>query len=437
MKRSRNERKSAKPDRTALVQIEKAIYGGAFLARLEGKATFIPLTLPGEQVRIRITEEKRSYAAAEPQEIVSPSPNRVQPPCPHFGVCGGCSYQHTTYESQLDLKQQILRETLQRSGVPAPEDIHVLAADPWAYRNRIRIAFDAGTRVGYRGRRSHDIIPIEKCPITAPLLVKATLSAADLLKTKQLSLEATELSLFCNAEEKSLLASIFVRRGQLRDFDMFAAALSESVPELAGVELVHLPLVDGTAQQLARWGDDSIRYRAAGFEYRVDHGAFFQVNRWLIDTLVQRVLSAHRGALAWDLFAGVGLFARQLAEKFSEVMAVESAPAAMQGLNQNLRGTNGRSVIADTLSFLRAQSRKLKPDLIVLDPPRAGLGQEITAILGNLAAPSIVYVSCDPSTLARDLKALLSTGYSIASVVLADLFPQTFHLETVVTLRKA
>jgi 23S rRNA (uracil1939-C5)-methyltransferase len=436
MKRSRHERNNAKTDKTALVQIEKAIYGGAFLARLEGKATFTPLTLPGEQVRIRITEEKRSYAVAEPQEIVSPSPNRVQPPCPHFGVCGGCNYQHTTYESQLDLKQQILRETLQRAGVPAPEHIHVLADDPWAYRNRIRLAFDAGTRVGYRGRRSHDIIPIEECPITAPLLVKAALSAAEVLKTKQLSLEATELSLFCNAEEKLLLASIFVRRGHLRDFDVFAAALSESVPELAGVELVHQPLVDGTAQQLARWGEDSICYRAAGFDYRVHHGAFFQVNRWLIDSLVQRVLSAHRGALAWDLFAGVGLFARQLAEKFSEVMAVESAPAAIQGLNQNLRGTNGRSVNADTLSFLRAQSPKPNPDLIIVDPPRAGLGPEVTTILGNVAAPCIVYVSCDPSTLARDLKALLSSGYSIASVVLADLFPQTFHLETVVTLRK-
>jgi len=437
MKHRRRERNTPKIEKTALVHIEKAIYGGAFLARLEGKATFVPLTLPGEQARIRIVDEKRSYAAAEPEEIVSSSPSRVQPRCPHFGLCGGCSYQHTTYVSQLALKEQILRETLQRAGVPAPEHIEVLAGDPWAYRNRIRLAFASGTRVGYRGRRSHDIFTIEECPITAPLLVKAALSAAEVLRTKKPSLEATELSLFCNAEERSLLASIFVRRGQPEGFDLFAAALSDKVPELAGVELLHHSLADGTAQQLARWGELSIGYRAAGFEYRVDHGAFFQVNRWLIDSLVQRVLSAHRGTLAWDLFAGVGLFARQLAESFKEVIAVESEPAAMQGLDQNLRGSNGRSVNADTLSFLRAQDPRLKPDLIVLDPPRAGLGSEITTLLGNLGAPSIVYVSCDPSTLARDLKALLSSGYSIASVVLADLFPETFHLETVITLQKA
>ena len=132
-----------KPAKTALVQIEKPTYGGAFLARLEGKAVFVPLTLPGEQARIRIIEDKRSYANAEPEKIVSLSPDRVQAGCPHFGICGGCSYQHTTYETQLGLKQQILRETLQRGGVPPPQEIDVLAASPWGYRNRIRLAFDA------------------------------------------------------------------------------------------------------------------------------------------------------------------------------------------------------------------------------------------------------------------------------------------------------
>src|SRR3569833_2234132 len=151
MKRRRSQPAETKPAKTALVEIEKAIYGVAFLGRVEGKATFVPLTLPGEQARVRILEDKRSYATAEPETIDSMSPNRVQPRCVHFGVCGGCSYQHANYETQLTLKQQILRETLHRAGVPSPDEIEVLAGEPWAYRNRIRLAFDASGRVGYRG----------------------------------------------------------------------------------------------------------------------------------------------------------------------------------------------------------------------------------------------------------------------------------------------
>ena len=436
MKRHRPDRTTPKPAKTALVQIEKPIYGGAFLARLEGKATFVPLTLPCEQARIRIMEDKRSYATAEPEEIVSPSKDRVQPRCPHFGFCGGCSYQHGSYEAQLDLKTQILLETFQRAGVPHPEQIGVLAGEPWGYRNRIRLAFVADGRVGYRGRRSHDIIAIKECPIAAPLLARAALNATEILRERKPAMKPAEISLFCDAKENALLASISIRGTTIEGFENFSAAWKDVVPELAGVECVYQPLEDQSAKQLAHWGNHSILYCAAGFDYRVDHGSFFQVNRWLIDSLVQRVIADHYGALAWDLFAGVGLFARQLTSHFEEVIAVESAPAAAQALTQNLRGTTGRSVASDTLSFLKGHPTTKIPDLIVLDPPRAGLGPEITAALAVIAAPSVVYVSCDPSTLARDLKTLLASGYAIASVTLADLFPQTFHLETVVTLQK-
>jgi 23S rRNA (uracil1939-C5)-methyltransferase len=437
MKHRRHDRKTPKPAKSALVQIEKPIYGGAFLARVEGKATFVPLTLPGEQASIRITEDKRSYATAEPEEIVSPSQDRVQPRCPHFGICGGCSYQHAAYEVQLKLKQQILRETFQRAGVPHPEQIEILAGEPWGYRNRIRLAFDAVGQIGYRGRRSHEIIPIRECPIASPLLLRASLSAAEILREQKPASKPAELSLFCDANENAILASISVRGTAVDGFESFCAAWKEMVPQLAGIECVHQPIADQTPKQLACWGDDSILYRATGFDYRVDHGSFFQVNRLLIDPFVERVVANHNGALAWDLFAGVGLFARQLTSRFEEVIAVESSPTSEQALTQNLRGTTGRGVTADTFSFLKDQQKSRIPALIVLDPPRAGLGPEITAALASISAPALVYVSCDPSTLARDLKALLASGYSMASVTLADLFPQTFHLETVVTLHKS
>jgi 23S rRNA (uracil1939-C5)-methyltransferase len=427
---------ASKPSRSALVQIEKPIYGGAFLARLEGKATFVPLTLPGEQARVRILEDKRSYATAEPEAILAPSPDRIEPRCPHFGICGGCSYQHATYEAQLALKQEILRETLQRAGVQAPDHIEFLTGEPWSYRNRIRVAFDRAGRVGYRGRRSHEILPIDECPIAAPLLIQAALRAAEILRNTKPAFGATEISLFCDAEESALLASIFVNMTTTKGFNEFAADWKERVPEIVGLECVQT-LAHEVPKRIAQWGEESLIYRAASFDYRVDHGAFFQVNRWLIDGLVQKVVGERRGMLAWDLFSGVGLFARQLTKRFKQVIAVESATNATEALTQNLDGTTGQSVTADTLSFLRNSRETAKPDLIVVDPPRAGLGPDLTAVLGEIGADELVYVSCDPSTLARDLKAIGASGYTIASVTLADLFPQTFHLETVVTLRRS
>jgi 23S rRNA (uracil1939-C5)-methyltransferase len=441
------------------VDIEKAIYGGAFLARHEGKAIFIPLALPGEQAQVRIVEEKKSYAAAEIIRIATPAPERVIPECRHFGACGGCQYQHASYEAQLRFKQSILRETLERGGVRAPDSMTVLAAEPWQYRNRIRLALDAAGNPGYRGRRSHRLVPIAECPIAMSLLVRAALAAGEIMRALTPSRRATELSLFCDAEGTALLASLSAPASfSLHDF---CRALAERIPQLTGAELAaedpagRHPRGDSrtplAAPGKALWGAPSLTYRAAGYSYRVDHGAFFQVNHRLIDALVDRVLGGGdgedaQGALAWDLFAGVGLFARRLAGRFTRVLAVESAPSAAAALAQNLAGTGGEPVYATTLDFLRRvdASRpgkivpgRIVPDLIIVDPPRAGLEAETTALLARIAAPALTYVSCDPATLARDLRPLLDAGYVISDITLADLFPQTFHIETVVHLRRS
>ncbi|MGO9939479.1 MAG: 23S rRNA (uracil(1939)-C(5))-methyltransferase RlmD [Terracidiphilus sp.] len=422
---------------TQLVQIEKPVYGGAFLARVEGKAVFVPLTLPGEQARVRMVEEKRGYALAETEQIVIASAARITPGCQHFGACGGCHYQHTDYESQLGFKQAILHETLERGGLRTLPAIAVCAAQPWGYRNRIRLALDAAGNPGYRGRRSHSVIPVKECPIAAPILVNAAVTLAATLRETISTLRPSEISLFRSADENTLLASIFVASPGKSSLDDLARTFQERIPELRGLELI----VEGRKSQpprtLARWGSSSLAYRAAGFDYRVDHGSFFQVNRWLVDELVARVTAGRSGRLAWDLFAGVGLFARQLTASFEHVIAVESAPSAIDALKENLRNTRGEAVQSDTLAFLRRQPPSIAPDLIVVDPPRTGLGSETTAQLARLASPAIVYVSCDPATLARDLGALLSSGYAIESITLVDLFPQTFHLETVVALRRA
>jgi 23S rRNA (uracil1939-C5)-methyltransferase len=420
-----------------VVEIEKPIYGGAFLARAEGKAVFVPLTLPGEQVSIRITQNKSGYSTAELTEILTPSPQRIRPSCPHFGTCGGCNYQHTSYENQLGFKEAILRETLERTGIQSPDHIAILSANPWSYRNRIRVAFDADGNPGYRSRRSHSIIPISECPISAPLLLSAARASADYLHRVPANLRPTELSLFCDPSESALLATFFAPDSASIRLEPLAQALHERIPALKGAELAADGRPGHPARTLAKWGEPAISYAAAGFNYRVDQGAFFQANRWLVDSLVDCVTQGQSGELAWDLFAGVGLFARKLTSTFARVVAVESAPPAVISLEQNLNGTTGTAVRASTLDFLRQSSAGERPDLIVLDPPRTGLSPEIITLLAATAAPTLVYVSCDPATMARDLRALIASGYSIHSITLADLFPQTFHLETVVHLRHA
>jgi 23S rRNA (uracil1939-C5)-methyltransferase len=365
---------------------------------------------------VRVVESRSGYSSAEAEEIVFSSPERVVPACPHFGICGGCHYQHANYAAQLRWKRTILRETLERGGVQVPAELDVLSGEPWASRNRIRLAFDAAGNPGYRGRRSHAVVPISECPIAAPLLVKAARMFAEVARKSAPALRLSELALFCNADETALLATLFVTTPAKARFDQLAQAMHEQIPAFLGAELVIEARAAYPQRSLAQWGAASLEYHAAGFDYRVDHGAFFQVNRWLVDALVERVTVGQKGTLAWDLFAGVGLFAHKLTAAFERVLAVESAPLAT----------------AAYLSHVRADQH---PDLIVVDPPRTGLGVETTTLLAKVAAPALVYVSCDPATLTRDLRALVASGYIIESVALADLFPQTFHLETVVRLR--
>jgi 23S rRNA (uracil1939-C5)-methyltransferase len=423
-----------------LVQIEKPVYGGAFLGRVEGKAVFVPLALPGERLKVRIVEEKRDYATAEVDEILAAAPQRVGARCSHFGACGSCHYQHADYAAQIEFKLKILRETLRRAGVQLQGEIAAMAGEPWAYRNRIRLAFDSDGKAGYRGRRSHMVVPVTECHVAAPLLVRAALAAGEIAREMPAGRRPDEISLFSDAEETALVTSVMAAAGTKSWLEDFARAVQEKIPVLKGAELVVTDGKGHTPRSAAQWGADSLLYRTAGFDYRVDHGAFFQVNRWLVDSLVGSVAgqkaSGSGDKLAWDLFAGVGLFARRLADQFDSVIAVESSVAATKALAQNLAGTHASAVKASTLDFLRSSVRRERPDLIVVDPPRAGLGAETTALLAQIGAPALVYVSCDPATLARDLRALLGAGYTIENLTLADLFPQTFHIEAVVHLRR-
>jgi 23S rRNA (uracil1939-C5)-methyltransferase len=423
--------------RVELVRIEKPVYGGSFLARVDGKAIFVPLTIPGEQVQLRITEDKHSYAKAEVEKLIESAPQRMPPLCPHFGFCGGCQYQHATYEAQLDWKQAILRETLERAGIRVDCKIHVLAADPWHYRNRIRLTLDSSGKPGYRSRHSHEVVPVDQCAIAAPLLMRTATTLAEEFRRCGGPGRGVEFTLFCNKTETELLAEVATPRTVRFPLAELARTVAKGIPELRGLQLV-LNMPGATKPRtLDQWGSNALTYHAGGSAYHVVQGAFFQVNRWLLDPLVQAVTQQSSGDLAWDLYAGVGLFALPLTHSFKQVVAVESSATSLASLRKNLRGTCGKAIHADTLEFLRQNRRDSQPDLIVLDPPRNGLGPEATSILGAVAAPSLLYVSCDPATMARDLKALVASGYGVIAITMIDLFPQTMHLETLIHLRRS
>ncbi len=426
------------------LHIERMIYGGAGLARAEGKAVFVPFALPGETVEARVSEEKRGYATAEIETVIEASAERVPAPCRYFGACGGCQYQHANYAAQVEMKRAILRETLERARIREIPEIAVVMSEPFGYRNRVRLHVERHPfALCYKRRNSNVNLPVKECPIAAPLLERAITALNGAGEQLALGEWARSIELFTNEDESSLLVALWTERDSSeanRALTAIWPKLRDLLPEVAGAGAFSVERRPRASRLLARAGEESLRYRVDKHGYRVSLGSFFQASRFALESLVRLAVVGDGGGRAWDLYAGVGLFSVPLTEKFNEVTAVEVAASSVRDLRENLRGVRlergHRVIAAETTVFLRQalERRETAPDLVVVDPPRDGLGAAVTSLLGKLRPPRITYVSCDPSTLSRDLAALLESGYRLGALHLVDLFPQTFHLETVAHL---
>jgi 23S rRNA (uracil1939-C5)-methyltransferase len=377
--------------------IEKLVYGGDGLARVGGRVVLTPFVLPGERVRAEVVRAKNDLQRGKLIKILEAVSARVEPACPYFGRCGGCQYQHAEYAVQLEQKRDILREVLRRVGkIEYSGDIEIAASEPFEYRNRAQLHIQDGT-VGYFEAGSRALCPIERCPISSPTLNQAIGKLARDLPRYRGFTAAVEL--FTN--EADLQVNLLDRiPGSVRPL---FAELGASGPIEYG------------------W-------------FRVSRHSFFQVNRFLVDRLVEVALGDSYGTTSLDLYAGVGLFSLALAGRFRQVTAVESAASASRDLAFNVE-RSGLPVVCENETAEAHLTRLTDPpDLIVLDPPRAGLGKIVLAELIRLRSPALTIVACDPATLARDLSVLLNAGYRVAGMTLVDLFPQTAHLETVVHL---
>ena len=392
------------------ITIEKLVYGGDGLSRMDGSVVFTPYVLPGERVTGEVTREKPGLAWTRLLEVTVPSPERVAAPCPYFTRCGGCHYQQAPYAYQLQAKREILVEELRRLGkFEAPDEIEVISGEPWGYRNRTQFTVRNG-RIGFLEARSHVLCPVESCPISSPAVNAALRALVEMARDRRWPRFLRSLEIFTNETDVQLNVLDTERPVARRFFEWCA----ERIPGLVSGEL---------------------NYSLDGVAYRVSSGSFFQVNRFLAGKLMEAAIGGEEGDRALDLYAGVGFFSIPLARRFREVTAVESGAGALRDLasNAELAGVNVAGMQTAAADYLTQV--EVPPDLVLLDPPRSGIGKEVVKRLGELKPPRVTIVSCDPATLARDLAGLMAAGYGLEKLTLVDLFPQTYHLETVARLQ--
>ena len=390
-------------------------YGGEALGRLpDGRAVFVPFAIPGERVLARVVEEKRGYVRAELVNILEPSPDRVIPRCIHFRVCGGCHYQHLPYRLQLDVKAAILRDQLERiGGIPAPPvEPTVPSPTEYNYRNNVQFHLTPDGKLGYQAAGSHAVIAIQECHLPEPPL--------------------NETWPLLDFESNPGLERVGLRLGAGEDILLSLEGADPVPPEMS----IELPisavyLNPGGTEVLA--GDESLTMEVLGRPFRVSAGSFFQVNTALAEAMVNELLRSlplSPATVLLDVYCGVGLFSAFMAPRVGRLIGVEISAAACDDFAANLDEFENvelyQGAAEEILPGLGA-----RPDAVILDPPRAGVERRALDAVVGLAPASLAYISCDPSTLARDAKRLVTAGYRLTRSIPFDLFPQTFHIESV------
>lgn len=428
--------------------LEAMAYGGAALGRYEGRVVFVPYALPGERVRVRLTRERKRWAEAELVEVVAPSRGRVIPRCPHFGPhkCGGCQWQHIDYEAQLRLKSEIVREQLRRIGrfeAPPVRDCLGNLADPWMYRNNVQLHVSAEGNVGFVNADRSAVHPIDVCYIMNPAVYALF---------QQIEREGPGEAIGITEPDPTPDVSPTVRRiglrGSVRTGDQMIVLETEgdAVPAIELDRPVAVTLRVGGEEEAPvtvplrgePWNEEEL----GGRRWHISGGSFFQVNTEMAEQLLAVVrdfagpLSGRERIL--DAYAGVGTFGLSLAPTAGLVWLVEAHPQAVADAHINAAWLQNVEILEGTAETILPAwpVDRPRPDLAILDPPRAGCEVPALDSLIGLQVPRIVYVSCDPATLARDLRRLADAGYELDAVQPVDLFPQTFHIESVARLQR-
>ena len=426
---------------TLEVVIDKLVTGGDGLARHEGQAVFVPLTAPGDRVRVAVKERRKGFVRTTLEEILEPGPGRQDPPCPYYGQCGGCDMQHLDPENQRRAKAAIVADCFQRLG---KMDVSGLLTGPAAgeefgYRNRIRVFSNAVNHYGLMRRGTHEVVPFDACALMPEQFNR------DILPWLRMLPPAEQIVVRMDGRG-GWLVSIFGPPQRLKVVRKVLAALPEGEPPAPGCEGLlynNLPL----------WGRGHLVHEVAGHKYRVSAKSFFQGNHSETETALKVIRdwitelkdSEQLGPMLGDLFCGVGLFSLALADLFEKVVAVDSDEGGCRDAENNVAHSEAArdkvSVHAGRLDKVLARPDLAPPaiwssSLCIVDPPRAGLGKDGVKTLLEVQPRHLMYMSCDPATLARDAAAFVAAGYQAKKLQVLDMFPQTSHIETLLLLEK-
>ena len=402
------------------VEITGMVYGGDGFGRLaDGRAVFVPFVLPGERLLVELVEEKRGHARGRLKTILRSSPERVTPRCAHFGTCGGCHYQHMPYNAQLRVKEQIVREQFVRiAGVSEPP-LRPIQPSPeaWYYRNTVQFHLDEQGKPGYQEAGSHRVVPISECHLPQEILAQ-TWPLLDL-------------------EPLPGLERIILRAGAGDELLLALEGSGEAMPEFS-VDLPLSAVYLGPAGSMVLAGDDGLMFEVLEKPFRVSAGSFFQVNTAQAAAIVQHLLERlplRKETTLLDVYCGVGLFSAFMAPRVGRCVGIELSASACEDYAANLDACDNVELYVGAAEDV-LPALDLKADIVLVDPPRAGLERAALDAIVALAPATLAYVSCDPSTLARDVKRLIAAGYELNEVKPFDLFPQTFHVETIVLMSR-
>ncbi len=404
------------------ILLEKLTYGGEAMGRLpDGRAVFVPFGLPGEHIRLELTEDKKNFARGKLLELLKESPERIEPKCKHFGKCGGCHYQNLPYEKQLQAKTEILRDQLQRIGKIENPPVMPIVASPleWNYRNHVQFHLTAEGKVGFINAKGNSTLPIEECHLP------------------EIGINAFWPNL--QFESNKDVDRVSLRAGSNEEIMLVIESESPETPELeieADVSVVHL--FDEHAVVIA--GQDNLIFNISGKDFRVSAASFFQVNTKMAEKMVEHLISKLPATTTTllDVYCGVGLFSKFFASKCQQVIGIETSESACEDFVVNLDEF-------DNVELYEGDAEEILPGLagrpdsstyVIVDPPRAGIERQALDAIISIKPQIIAYVSCDPSTLARDAARLINGGYRLVEVMPFDLFPQTYHIESISIFEK-
>jgi 23S rRNA (uracil1939-C5)-methyltransferase len=396
------------------VDIISLVYEGHGLGRLpDGKAVFVPFVLPGEKARIKIREEKKRFAYGELIEILEASDDRITPSCKHFGNCGGCHYQYIPYELQLEYKRSIFCEQLQRmSGIEEPIVEKIIPSDQeWNYRNSLQFHLSPEGKLAFIDPKHSNAFKVEECLLPMG--------------------EIANIWPLLNFEKENQIRRIEIRQNEKDETLVKLEGALAAIPEIeitSSISMVH----SNANEQVVISGDDHLIVSLSGKNFKVSAGSFFQTNLSGAKALVDCVLEMTEGfqGTLMDLYCGVGLFSTFLAEKFERIISIESSASACQDFVENLDQYDHIALYEGKVEKV-LPGLEIKPDCVVIDPPRKGIDRFALDALVEKRPPAIIYVSCNPATLARDVKRLMRSGYTLERSIIVDMFPQTFHIESV------